>query len=57
MKEQYFTSYLQESSEGPSRKYYQITERGRSYLQQLLGEWQEFSEGVNQLINKGRERL
>ena len=51
-KEEYFTTYLQESSEGPSRKYYTLTDKGRTYLYQLLREWNEFSQGVNQLIKK-----
>ena len=37
-KEGYFTTYLQESTEGPPRKYYQLTERGREFLQHLLEE-------------------
>lgn len=52
-KEEYFSTYLQESSEGPSRKYYQLTEKGRKYLHELLDEWKEFSNGVNQLIEEG----
>jgi len=52
-KEEYFTTYLQESSEGPSRKYYKLTDKGRTYLYQLLDEWNEFSHGVNQLIKEG----
>ncbi|MDR4885974.1 PadR family transcriptional regulator [Fredinandcohnia sp. QZ13] len=52
-KEEYFTTYLQESSEGPSRKYYRLTDKGRTYLHQLVDEWKEFSEGVNQLIKEG----
>lgn len=49
-KEGYFTTYLQESTEGPSRKYYKLTDIGHDYLQQLLAEWKEFSNGVNNLI-------
>ncbi|WP_099156707.1 PadR family transcriptional regulator [Virgibacillus ndiopensis] len=52
-KEEYFTTYLQESSEGPSRKYYRLTDKGREYLQELLQEWKDFSSGVNQLIKDG----
>jgi PadR family transcriptional regulator, regulatory protein PadR len=51
--EEYFTTYLQESSEGPSRKYYKLTEKGRKYLHELIAEWNEFSNGVNQLIKEG----
>jgi PadR family transcriptional regulator, regulatory protein PadR len=52
-KEEYFTTYLQESSEGPSRKYYKLTKKGREYLRELLEEWRQFSNGVNQLIKEG----
>ncbi len=52
-KEEYFTTYLQESSEGPSRKYYKLTDKGRMYLRELTREWKEFSNGVNQLIKEG----
>ncbi|MFS0646222.1 PadR family transcriptional regulator [Siminovitchia sp. 179-K 8D1 HS] len=48
-----FTTYLKESTEGPSRKYYKLTENGREYLRKLLNEWNEFTEGVNQLIKEG----
>lgn len=52
-KEGYFTTYLMESSEGPPRKYYQLTESGRRFLNNLLAEWKEFTDGVNQIIKEG----
>lgn len=52
-KEGYFTTYLKESTEGPPRKYYQLTEDGRTFLHKLLQEWQEFTNGVNQIIKEG----
>lgn len=52
-KEEYFTTYLKESSEGPSRKYYSLTDKGREYLETLMTEWNEFSTGVNLLIEEG----
>ncbi|PKG25303.1 PadR family transcriptional regulator [Niallia nealsonii] len=52
-KEEYFTTYLQESTEGPSRKYYKLTDKGRISLHELIAEWNEFSNGVNQLIKEG----
>ncbi|MBN6885194.1 PadR family transcriptional regulator [Cytobacillus horneckiae] len=55
-KEEYFTTYLQESTEGPPRKYYQLTAKGKSYLQELLEEWNQFSAGVNNLIKEGVHR-
>ena len=53
-KEGYFTTYLKESTEGPQRKYYQLTELGRSYLDEQLVEWEKFTRGVNALIEEGR---
>lgn len=52
-KEGYFTTYFQESSEGPARKYYKLTEQGREYLHEQMREWKAFSEAVNQLIKEG----
>ena len=51
-KEGYFGTYLTESDEGPSRKYYQITDEGKAYKQVLLEEWNRFTEGVNTLISE-----
>lgn len=52
-KEGYFSTYLQESTEGPPRKYYKLTDAGREYLSKLLEEWERFTNGVNQLIKEG----
>jgi PadR family transcriptional regulator PadR len=51
--EGYFDTYLQESAEGPPRKYYRITQLGRSTLSELHREWQVFADGVNALLNEG----
>lgn len=48
--EGYFTTYLQESAEGPPRKYYQLTEKGRDYACALEKEWVVFVEGVNRIV-------
>ena len=55
-KEEYFNTYLVESSEGPTRKYYRLTEKGKEYLETMIDEWNEFSNGVSELI-KGRNGL
>lgn len=52
-KEGYFTTYFQESSGGPARKYYRLTDIGRDYLHEQMREWKEFSSAVNQLIKEG----
>lgn len=49
-KEGLATTYLQESSEGPPRKYYKLTDSGEMYLDALLKEWRAFTNGVNKLI-------
>ena len=50
MNEGYFTTYLMESSEGPPRKYYRLTDRGAEFYEGLRSEWQEFSSGVERII-------
>ena len=46
----YVTTYLQESQEGPPRKYYQITSFGRTTLSSLITEWHSLVAGINQLL-------
>lgn len=46
-------TYLQESKEGPPRKYYRITSKGRENLQRLLGDWKTFIRNVNKFLNSG----
>lgn len=43
-------SYIVESTEGPPRKYYKITDNGRLELEKLSCEWFEFAESINQLL-------
>ncbi len=51
-KDGHFNTYIRESVEGPPRKYYQITEKGKEYKQALLEEWNQFITGVNNLIEE-----
>ncbi|MDB5309750.1 MAG: PadR family transcriptional regulator [Gemmataceae bacterium] len=37
---------LAESSEGPARKYYQLTPRGRQLLGKMLAAWAEVRDGI-----------
>ena len=41
----------EESTQGPPRKYYSITEEGKTYLADLDVSWQELVESVNKLRN------
>ncbi|HUX21208.1 MAG TPA: PadR family transcriptional regulator [Spirochaetia bacterium] len=51
-KEGYFETYIQESDEGPARKYYRITKTGNEYTLTLEKEWRSFLRGVEKLIGK-----
>jgi PadR family transcriptional regulator PadR len=44
------TTYLVESMEGPPRKYYRLTPAGREMQQQLLQEWEQFVQGVQNVV-------
>jgi len=48
--EGYFTTYLQESAEGPPRKYYKLTSKGREYAGSLKNEWIRFVGGVSRIL-------
>ena len=52
--EGYFETYLEESKEGPTRKYYHITSLGKKYCKDQKKEWNTFSKSVNTFI-KGSE--
>ena len=46
----FVTTYLQESQEGPPRKYYSITETGRTTLHALETEWRNIVAGINNIL-------
>mgnify|MGYP001016218852 CR=1 FL=1 len=48
--EEYVETYLEESSDGPPRKYYRLTEKGAEASQRLINEWGQFNESVNNLL-------
>lgn len=50
--ERYFDTYLVESTEGPPRKYYKITELGLRQMNELRKSWELFSESVNKFIKE-----
>jgi PadR family transcriptional regulator, regulatory protein PadR len=51
--EEYFSTYLQESAEGPPRKYYKLSVKGRAYLEAMLLDWSQFSSAVEQILKEG----
>lgn len=48
----YFVTYLQESQEGPPRKYYKITDIGIKTKELLEKEWLIFIDSVNNIIEE-----
>jgi PadR family transcriptional regulator, regulatory protein PadR len=50
--EGYVTTYLQESVEGPPRKYYRLTESGRNEEHVQRDEWMQFVASVNALLER-----
>ena len=48
-------SYIVESQEGPPRKYYKITETGKTELERLSTEWFEFVKSVNELLKGDKQ--
>ncbi len=44
------STYLVESSTGPSRKYYRLTETGRTALDAQRSEWRGFAHSVEKLL-------
>jgi PadR family transcriptional regulator PadR len=43
----------EESTQGPPRKYYKITEAGQKSLEEMTADWREMVEAVEQLLGKG----
>ncbi len=48
--EEQVETYLVESGEGPARKYYHLTEKGKTHQMQLEKEWKDFVAAVGRLI-------
>jgi PadR family transcriptional regulator PadR len=46
------STYLVESMEGPPRKYYRLTPAGREVQQKLLRDWEQFVQGVQNLVRE-----
>jgi PadR family transcriptional regulator PadR len=46
----YFDTYKEKNLAGPDRKYYKVTIEGEHYLEELLEEYQEFTNRVSRII-------
>lgn len=49
------TTYLQESQEGPPRKYYKLTDLGEKTKDMLINDWFTFVNGVNSIVKGCKE--
>lgn len=47
------STYLQESENGPARKYYHLTDEGRTYQTELKTEWLGFVKAVDRILGEG----
>jgi len=54
--EGFFTTYIEESQEGPPRKYYKLTELGAETKVQLENDWESFVKGVNQIVKEANAK-
>jgi len=45
-----------ESSAGPPRKYYTLTDKGKAFLQQLDRTWKELVESTNLIVKKNSKK-
>ena len=51
-----FLSYRwEESTGGPPRKYYQITEKGKLFLAELVNTWKNLTESVDQITKNNNQ--
>lgn len=49
-KEKYIESYWRESESGPPRKYYKITEEGKTLLDSMCITWGELTKSIGELL-------
>ncbi len=54
VKDEYCEAYTVNSSEGPTRKYYRITDAGEVYLKELLLEWDDFIFSIERLREENK---
>jgi PadR family transcriptional regulator PadR len=50
----YVTTFLEESLDGPPRKYYEITDLGKSDYLKQKHDWMDFIAKVNKLLDKSK---
>lgn len=52
-KEGFFETYIQESNEGPARKYYRITANGIEHYKNQLESWNKLKDGIENILKRG----
>ena len=48
-------TFWQESTQGPPRRYYRLTDDGRLALATFTAQWRKFRDAVDQLISEGAD--
>ncbi|OZU87421.1 PadR family transcriptional regulator [Virgibacillus indicus] len=51
-KQEYIEFYWQNQEKGPARKYYRITDQGKSILEERTSEWHRYVQVMNNLIGR-----
>ncbi len=51
-KEGYLKTYLEESNEGPPRKYYKLTSKGKEKSKQMKTEWKDFVKKIEKIMER-----
>lgn len=54
-KDKLVETYLKESTSGPPRKYYRITDQGRKEYSDALTEWNAFKKAVDTVLQEGED--
>jgi PadR family transcriptional regulator PadR len=49
--QRHIDSYIVESQEGPPRKYYTITDEGKSAFEEQERQWREFADGIERILS------
>src|SRR5689334_22852295 len=52
LNDEWFETYLKESDQGPPRKYYRITQKGRDVYQEMRNEWDEYALAMKNLLQE-----
>ena len=50
--EGHLKTYLRESKEGPSRKYYSLTKKGKINKKEMKKDWKEFTNKINKILKE-----